>query len=124
MCIILLHAKHLYTKHFVYFWDSLSRQKDSAGVDSHHCIYAISIYLSVSIYTMKRCAVYLNFMNSYILKALMGDAEKGRKTILNYFQVWEQFGATPEFFSLTKLLPIKGREGYPLRPGIHFIACK
>lgn len=47
----------------------------------------------------------------------MGDVEKGQKTILNYFQVWEQFGATPEFHSLTKLTPTKGREGYPLRPG-------
>ena len=47
----------------------------------------------------------------------MGDAEKGRKTILNYHQVWEQFGATPEFYSLSKLIPTKGREGYPLRPG-------
>ncbi|XP_067952146.1 ER degradation-enhancing alpha-mannosidase-like protein 2 [Watersipora subatra] len=50
------------------------------------------------------------------IQALMGDAEKGRKTILNYFQVFEQFGATPEFYSLTKLTANTGREGYPLRP--------
>ncbi|KAF6027895.1 EDEM2 [Bugula neritina] len=48
--------------------------------------------------------------------SMMGEADKGLKTILNYFQVWEQFGATPEFYSLTKLSPTKGREGYPLRP--------
>jgi len=46
---------------------------------------------------------------------MMGEADKGLKTILNYFQVWEQFGATPEFYSLTKLSPTKGRD--PLRPG-------
>lgn len=51
------------------------------------------------------------------LQSMMGEADKGLKTILNYFQVWEQFGATPEFYSLTKLSPTKGREGYPLRPG-------
>ena len=47
----------------------------------------------------------------------MGNTEDARKTIMNYFQVWEQYGATPEFYSLNKVAPVKGREGYPLRPG-------
>lgn len=62
-------------------------------------------------------------MVSLCFQSLKGDIEEGKKTLLNYFQVWEQYGATPEFFSLTKLIPQKGREGYPLRPGLSPPLC-
>ncbi|CAH1785924.1 unnamed protein product [Owenia fusiformis] len=50
------------------------------------------------------------------LQSLIGDIEKGMKTILNYHQVWRQYGALPEFYSITKGEAHATREGYPLRP--------
>ena len=34
----------------------------------------------------------------------------------NYFQVWKQFGFTPEFYNIPHSEATDGREGYPLRP--------
>nr|XP_039265572.1 ER degradation-enhancing alpha-mannosidase-like protein 2 [Styela clava] len=50
------------------------------------------------------------------LQTMVGDIENAYKTLLNYFEVWNQFGMTPEFYSITQKAPYKLREGYPLRP--------
>uniref|UniRef100_H2YQP2 alpha-1,2-Mannosidase n=1 Tax=Ciona savignyi TaxID=51511 RepID=H2YQP2_CIOSA len=54
------------------------------------------------------------------LQSLYGDTENAYKTILNYYQVWYKYGASPEFYSIPQAEPFKSREGYPLRPGETF----
>jgi hypothetical protein len=48
---------------------------------------------------------------------LFGDIDLAARTARNYHTVWQRYGATPEFLHLNMGKPIKGREGYPLRPG-------
>lgn len=48
-----------------------------------------------------------------VLKGNIGDASA---TFKKYYQVWQQFGATPEFYHLVHNKPVQNREGYPLRP--------
>nr|XP_002127890.1 ER degradation-enhancing alpha-mannosidase-like protein 2 [Ciona intestinalis] len=50
------------------------------------------------------------------LQTLYGDTENAYKTILSYYDVWDKYGGTPEFYSITQSEPFNGREGYPLRP--------
>jgi mannosidase alpha-like ER degradation enhancer 2 len=38
--------------------------------------------------------------------------------IHNFHQVWKQYGFTPEYYNIPKNEAHKGREGYPLRPGM------
>lgn len=48
---------------------------------------------------------------------MLGDLDSAMKTIHNFHQVWQQFGATPEFYNIPKAEVHQGRESYPLRPG-------
>ncbi|KAF0293831.1 ER degradation-enhancing alpha-mannosidase-like protein 2 [Amphibalanus amphitrite] len=50
------------------------------------------------------------------LLSLVGDDSAAMGTLHNYFQVWKQFGFTPEFYNIPHGEPSDGREGYPLRP--------
>ncbi|KAL3842525.1 hypothetical protein ACJMK2_020529 [Sinanodonta woodiana] len=50
------------------------------------------------------------------IQALLGDIDKGMKTIHNFHQVWKQYGFIPEFYNIVKNEAYQGREGYPLRP--------
>jgi mannosidase alpha-like ER degradation enhancer 2 len=50
------------------------------------------------------------------LQTLFGDIDLAARTARNYHTVWQRYGATPEFLHLNMGKPIKGREGYPLRP--------
>jgi len=50
------------------------------------------------------------------LLSLVGDTEQAMKTILNYHQVWKQYGFLPEFYNVAQGGASAGREGYPLRP--------
>ena len=54
---------------------------------------------------------------SILLQSLIGDIEKGMKTLHNYHQIWKQFGFTPEFYKIPNAEAQSNREGYPLRPG-------
>ncbi|XP_076053382.1 ER degradation-enhancing alpha-mannosidase-like protein 2 isoform X2 [Oratosquilla oratoria] len=47
---------------------------------------------------------------------LVGDTEAALKTLHNYYQVWKQFGFTPEFYNIPKGEAANNRQGYPLRP--------
>ena len=57
------------------------------------------------------------FLVVIFIQVLVGDIGEASRTFYNYLHIWKQFGATPEFFSLTESKVIRGREGYPLRPG-------
>ena len=48
--------------------------------------------------------------------ASTGDDSAAMGSLHNYFQVWQQFGFTPEFYNIPHGEPSDGREGYPLRP--------
>jgi len=48
---------------------------------------------------------------------LLGNVGEASRTFYNYYQVWKQFGATPEFYQLAYNKVFPKREGYPLRPG-------
>ncbi|ELT91019.1 hypothetical protein CAPTEDRAFT_223759 [Capitella teleta] len=50
------------------------------------------------------------------LLSLIGEIEKGMRSIHNYHQVWKQYGFTPEFYNIAKGEVQNNREGYPLRP--------
>ncbi|KAK7480421.1 hypothetical protein BaRGS_00028340 [Batillaria attramentaria] len=50
------------------------------------------------------------------IQSMLGDLDSAMKTIHNFHQVWQQFGATPEFYNIPKAEVHQGREGYPLRP--------
>ncbi|GAB1598409.1 ER degradation-enhancing alpha-mannosidase-like protein 2 [Argonauta hians] len=50
------------------------------------------------------------------IQSLLGDNENAMKTILNFHQVWKQFGFVPEFYNIPKAYAHVNREGYPLRP--------
>ncbi|KAL5007551.1 hypothetical protein ScPMuIL_016357 [Solemya velum] len=50
------------------------------------------------------------------IQSMVGDIEKGMKTIHNFHQVWKQFGFIPEYYNIPKGDVHQGREGYPLRP--------
>lgn len=50
---------------------------------------------------------------------MLGDIDSAMKTIHNFHQVWQQFGATPEYYNIPKAEVHSGREGYPLRPGMN-----
>jgi len=50
------------------------------------------------------------------LQTLYGDIEPAYRTILNYYEVWNKYGALPEFYNIQKAEPVERREGYPLRP--------
>ena len=48
---------------------------------------------------------------------MIGNLDKGMKTLHNYHQVWKQYGFTPEFYNIPKGEAQSNRDGYPLRPG-------
>ncbi|XP_066992134.1 ER degradation-enhancing alpha-mannosidase-like protein 2 [Anabrus simplex] len=48
--------------------------------------------------------------------SLIGDINKGVKSLHNYHQVWKQYGFTPEFYNIPQGEVGANREGYPLRP--------
>ncbi|XP_064482449.1 ER degradation-enhancing alpha-mannosidase-like protein 2 isoform X2 [Ornithodoros turicata] len=50
------------------------------------------------------------------LLSLVGDLEAARKSLYNYYQVWRQYGFTPEFYDVGHFRASAKREGYPLRP--------
>lgn len=50
------------------------------------------------------------------LLSLTGDIDGAMKTLLNYHQIWRQFGFLPEFYNIPKAEAQPNREGYPLRP--------
>ncbi|CAI9725282.1 degradation-enhancing alpha-mannosidase 2 [Octopus vulgaris] len=50
------------------------------------------------------------------IQSLLGDNDSAMKTILNFHQVWKQFGFVPEFYNIPKADAHANREGYPLRP--------
>ncbi|KAK3103051.1 hypothetical protein FSP39_016082 [Pinctada imbricata] len=50
------------------------------------------------------------------IQSLLGDLDKGMKTMHNFHQVWKQFGFLPEYYNIPKNEAHSGREGYPLRP--------
>jgi len=60
-------------------------------------------------------------------QTLTGDIDQAKKTMHNYYQVWRQYGAVPEFYSIPKSDAQTSRDAYPLRPGDsthrHMIAC-
>ena len=49
---------------------------------------------------------------------MLGETDQAMKTIHNFHQVWKQYGFTPEYYNIPKNEAHKGREGYPLRPGM------
>jgi len=52
------------------------------------------------------------------MQTLVGDLQSASQTINAFLQVWNDFGFTPEDFSIEKWMPLSGgsRRGYPLRP--------
>lgn len=50
------------------------------------------------------------------LLSMVGDVDGAMKSLLNYHQVWKQYGFTPEFYNIPKNEAHPSREGYPLRP--------
>ncbi|XP_037086994.1 ER degradation-enhancing alpha-mannosidase-like protein 2 [Pollicipes pollicipes] len=50
------------------------------------------------------------------LLSLVGDDAAAMGSLHNYFQVWKQYGFTPEFYNIPHGEATDGREGYPLRP--------
>ncbi|KAK6191386.1 hypothetical protein SNE40_003090 [Patella caerulea] len=50
------------------------------------------------------------------IQCMLGDIEKGMKTIHNFHQVAKQYGFTPEFYNIPKAEVHQQRAGYPLRP--------
>lgn len=50
------------------------------------------------------------------VEVLIGKIGEASKTFHNYYQVWKQYGGTPEFYQLGENKPFNKREGYPLRP--------
>jgi mannosidase alpha-like ER degradation enhancer 2 len=59
----------------------------------------------------------------FLSQSLIGEIEKGMRSIHNYHQVWKQFGFTPEFYNIAKNDIYTNREGYPLRPGKLILFC-
>lgn len=45
-----------------------------------------------------------------------GDVSTGMKSIHNYYQVWKQYGFTPEFYNIPQAEVGLNRQSYPLRP--------
>lgn len=75
-------------------------------------------YLWASMNTGKITVPIFQSLEAYWpgVQVLVGDIGEASRTFHNYLHIWKQFGATPEFFSLTESKVIRGREGYPLRP--------
>lgn len=48
--------------------------------------------------------------------SLIGDVNTGMKSIHNYYQVWKQYGFTPEFYNIPQAEVGLNRQSYPLRP--------
>ncbi|XP_075216530.1 ER degradation-enhancing alpha-mannosidase-like protein 2 [Lycorma delicatula] len=48
--------------------------------------------------------------------SLIGDVDTGMKSIHNYYQVWKQYGFTPEFYNIPQAEVGLNRQSYPLRP--------
>lgn len=47
----------------------------------------------------------------------IGDIEPAYRSLMHYMNLWRHYGFTPEFFDVVKAKVVRGREGYPLRPG-------
>jgi mannosidase alpha-like ER degradation enhancer 2 len=47
---------------------------------------------------------------------MVGDIEQARKTLLNYYLIWRQYGSLPEFYNIQSGSVHSNRETYPLRP--------
>ncbi|XP_065676424.1 ER degradation-enhancing alpha-mannosidase-like protein 2 isoform X3 [Hydra vulgaris] len=50
------------------------------------------------------------------VQVLAGNIGEASRTFYNYYQIWRQYGATPEFYELSTSKAYAKREGYPLRP--------
>ncbi|XP_022188395.2 uncharacterized protein LOC111047036 [Nilaparvata lugens] len=50
------------------------------------------------------------------LLSLVGDIDAGMKSMHNYYQVWKQYGFTPEFYNIPQAEVGLNRQSYPLRP--------
>jgi len=50
------------------------------------------------------------------VQVLAGNVGEAAKTFYHYYQVWKQYGGTPEFYNLPEGKVYSTREGYPLRP--------
>ncbi|RZF39799.1 hypothetical protein LSTR_LSTR000447 [Laodelphax striatellus] len=48
--------------------------------------------------------------------SLIGDINAGMKSMHNYYQVWKQYGFTPEFYNIPQAEVGLNRQSYPLRP--------
>lgn len=65
-----------------------------------------------------RTHVLYQLILNFFSKVLTGDIGEASRTFYNYYQVWKQYGATPEFYHLVNNKVFPKREGYPLRPGM------
>ena len=48
----------------------------------------------------------------------IGDIDPAYRSLMHYVNIWRHYGFTPEFFDVVKARVVRGREGYPLRPGL------
>ena len=52
-----------------------------------------------------------------VAQSMVGDVDDAMKTLHNFYQIWDQYGAIPEYYHIPKASAFSGREKYPLRPG-------